>query len=130
MENWRLLDLGALPPLEAQTLYEAVAIALDRGLAPSTIILCNPASPYACLGFHQEIEEIDLDYCAKKNLPVIRRGQGGGATYLNSEQQFYQIVADEKSPVAPYAVDAFLKDFCDQQFTPARRWVCPRHSNQ
>lgn len=111
MENWRLLDLGALPPIEAQTFYEAVAIALDRGLAPSTIILCNPASPYACLGLHQEIEEIDINYCTKNNLPIIRRGQGGGATYLNNDQQFYQIVADEQSPVVPYAVDVFFERF-------------------
>jgi lipoate-protein ligase A len=111
LENWRLLDLGALPPLEAQTFYEAVAIALDRELVSSTIILCHPSKPYACLGYHQEVDEIDLDYCVRNYLPVIRRGQGGGATYLNSDQQFYQIVADEKSPVVPYAVNAFFEKF-------------------
>jgi lipoate-protein ligase A len=111
MENWRLLDLGALPPLKAQAFYEAVAIALDRGLVSSTVILCYPSKPYACLGYHQEVEEVDLDYCVGRDLPVIRRGQGGGATYLNSDQQFYQIVADEKSPVVPYAVNAFFERF-------------------
>jgi len=112
MENWRLLDLGALQPLEAQTLYEAVAIALDKGLAPSTVILCNPAKPYACLGFHQEIEtEIDIEFCQKHDLPIIRRSQGGGATYLDSDQQFYQVIADEKSPVVPYAVNDFFQKF-------------------
>ena len=112
METWRLLDLGALPPLEAQTLYEAVAIALDKGLVPSTVILCNPATPYACLGFHQEIEnEIDIDFCQKNNLHIIRRSQGGGATYLDSDQQFYQIIADEQSPVVPCAVDDFFAKF-------------------
>jgi len=112
METWRLLDLGSLPPLEAQTLYEAVAIALDKGLVPSTVILCNPAAPYACLGFHQEIEnEIDIEFCQRNNLPIIRRSQGGGATYLDGDQQFYQIIADEQSLVVPYAVDAFFEKF-------------------
>ncbi len=111
MEKWRLLNLGALPPLEAQALYEAVAIALDRGLVSNTVILCYPSMPYACIGFHQEVDEVDLDFCFENGLPIIRRGQGGGATYLNSDQQFYQIIADEKSPVVPFAVNALFERF-------------------
>lgn len=111
LEDWRLLNLGALPPLEAQSFYEAVAIALDRGLVSNTIIFCNPASPSACLGFHQQVDEIDIEYCEKNSLPIFRRGQGGGATYLDSNQQFYQIVADERSPVVPYAVNALFEEF-------------------
>jgi lipoate-protein ligase A len=111
-ETWRLLDSGGLDPLEAQCLYEAVALAIDRGQAPSTIILCYPAEPYVCLGFHQELEkEIDVKFCRKKGLPIIRRAVGGGAVYLDSGQQFYQIVVSEDSPLVPSEVDKFFEKF-------------------
>ncbi len=111
-ETWRLLNLGGLDPLEAQCLYEAVALAVDRGQAPNTIILCHPAKPYVCLGFHQELEkEINVEFCRKQELPIIRRLVGGGAVYLDSRQQFYQIVASEDSPFVPFAVDNFFEKF-------------------
>ena len=94
--EWRLLRLGALEPLKAQALYEAVAIAVGRGLVGRTVILCHPASPYVCIGYHQELEkEVDVDFCRSRGLPIIRRTLGGGATYLDSQQEFYQIVAPE-----------------------------------
>jgi lipoate-protein ligase A len=111
-ETWRLLNLGGLPPLEAQCLYEAVALAVDRGQAPNTIILCYPTRPYVCLGFHQELEkEIDVKFCQKQKLPIIRRPVGGGAVYLDSQQHFYQIVAGEDNPLVPFEVDKFFERF-------------------
>ncbi|MBS7653404.1 MAG: biotin/lipoate A/B protein ligase family protein, partial [Candidatus Bathyarchaeia archaeon] len=109
MEAWRLIDLGLVEPLVAQAFYEAVAEALHRGLVGNTLILLQPASPYVCVGYHQDLErEIDLDYCQKKGLPVIRRSQGGGATYLDSNQVFYQIVARD-SPVVPRNIDEMFR---------------------
>jgi lipoate-protein ligase A len=93
VEQWRLLDLGKAEPLKTQAFYEAVAEAVHRGVSPNTLILVQPASPYACIGYHQDLEkEIDLGYVEEAGLPVIRRSQGGGATYLDGDQIFYQIV--------------------------------------
>lgn len=111
-EEWRLLDLGPLDALEAQTLYEAVALAVDRGHSPNTIILCHPGEPYVCIGFHQELErEVDLAFCRERGLPIIRRPLGGGATYLDSGQQFYQIVASEESRLVPVEVERLFQRF-------------------
>ena len=100
MERWRLLNLGYSEPLVAQTFYESVAEAVHRGLSPNTLILLQPGSPYACLGYHQDLEkEIDLEFCEESGLPVIRRSQGGGATYLDSDQVFYQIVSKDSAAV-------------------------------
>jgi len=110
MENWRLIDLGMAEPYVAQCFYEAVALAVDRGLSPSTVILVQPSSPYVCLGYHQVLEkEIDVEYCKERGLPIIRRGQGGGATYLDSGQVFYQVVASEDSKVIPRKVDELFE---------------------
>jgi len=101
MERWRLLDLGYCEPLTAQTFYESVAEAVHRGESPNTLILLQPDRPYACLGYHQDLEkEMDLEFLKEEGLPVIRRSQGGGATYLDSDQVFYQIIFRDSDVVS------------------------------
>ena len=105
MESWRLIDLGNPDPYVAQSFYEAVAESVERGVSENTLIMLQPGSPYACIGFHQDLlKEIDVDFCRSKGLPIIRRGQGGGATYLDGNQVFYQIVAKD-SEVVPREVE-------------------------
>jgi len=105
-----LIDLGMAEPYVAQCFYEAVALAIDRGLSPNTIILVQPASPYVCLGYHQILEkEVDVEFCKKQGLPIIRRSQGGGTVYLNNDQVFYQVVASEDSKVIPHRVDELFE---------------------
>jgi lipoate-protein ligase A len=109
MEQWRLLDLGYSEPLVAQTFYEAVAEAVHRGLSPNTLILLQPGSPYACLGYHQDLEkEMDVEFCRSAGLPIIRRSQGGGATYLDRDQVFYQIISKETG-VIPRDIEAMFE---------------------
>jgi len=109
VEQWRLLDLGQAEPYTAQAFYEAVAEAVHRGTSPNTLLLVQPASPYACIGYHQDLEkEIDQEYVKKAGLPVIRRSQGGGATYLDNNQVFYQIVFRD-SGALPRKVDTLFE---------------------
>ena len=104
--------MGGLEPFSAQTLYEAVAVAVGKGSSPNTLILCHPAKPYVCIGYHQELEkEVDVDFCRLNSLPIIRRSQGGGAVYLDSNQQFYQIVAKMNDPSVPPNVEGFFEKF-------------------
>jgi len=104
--------LDVAEPLTAQTFYEAVAKAVDQGLSPNTIILVQPSSPYVCLGFHQKLErEINVEFCRSKNLSIIRRSQGGGAVYLDSNQVFYQIVATGESEAIPLSVENLFERF-------------------
>jgi lipoate-protein ligase A len=109
MEIWRLINLDYSEPLVAQTFYEAVAEAVHRGESPNTLILLQPASPYACLGYHQDLEkEMDVEFLLEKGLTVIRRSQGGGATYLDSDQVFYQIIFKNTKAV-PKDVDKMFE---------------------
>lgn len=109
VETWRLIDLGKAEPLVAQAFYEAVAEAVHRDLVPNTLIIVQPDSPYTCIGYHQDLEkEIDIEYIHERDLPVIRRSQGGGATYLDQNQVFYQIVA-KNSETLPRNVDKLFK---------------------
>lgn len=88
----RLLDLGTVPYLESQTIYHAVAYAME-GKGPNTISLMSPDRPYVCIGFHQDVDrEIDLDYCRAQGIPVLRREVGGGAVYLDGGQLFVHFI--------------------------------------
>ncbi len=85
----RLLDLGTVPYLRSQTIFHGIAYAMGDS-SPDTITLMSPREPYACIGFHQELEkEIDVDYCNKQGIHMMRREIGGGAVYLDDGQVFY-----------------------------------------
>ncbi|MEW6083037.1 MAG: hypothetical protein AB1607_00425 [Chloroflexota bacterium] len=88
----RLLNLGLIPPLQTQAVYHALAerISADE---QDAIILCRPNAPYLCLGYHQPFDSVfDAEECRRRRLPVLRRRLGGGATYLDENQVFYQCV--------------------------------------
>jgi lipoate-protein ligase A len=96
----RLLRLGLTDSWRTQAVYHAVA-ELMREDSPDTLILCRPREPYLCLGYHQVYEAVlDHELCRRRNLPVFRRQLGGGATYLDSDQLFYQcVVHHTRAPV-------------------------------
>lgn len=92
MKPIRLLNLGLISPLQTQSIYHALAERMTRD-AQDVIILCRPKAPYLCLGYHQVFENtFDAAECQRRGLPVLRRRLGGGATYLDEDQLFYQCV--------------------------------------
>ena len=110
-ENWRFVNLGAIDGLTIQNIYEAVAWSVSKGLAPNTIIFCYPSHPYVCIGVHQIAElEVDVDYCKLQNIPIIRRQVGGGAVYLDSNQQFYHVIVHINHPLAKKAIEDFYHE--------------------
>jgi len=92
MEPIRLINLGMIPSWQTQAIYHALAERMDED-QQDTIVICRPATPYLCLGYHQVFENIfDPAECNRRGLPVYRRRLGGGATYLDQNQLFYQCI--------------------------------------
>lgn len=92
MDSIRLLNLGRIAPWQTQAVYHLLAQRMTAD-EPDTIILCRPSAPYLCLGYHQILQSIfDRTECQQRGLPVFRRRLGGGATYLDSNQLFYQCI--------------------------------------
>lgn len=92
MKPVRLLNLGLIPPWQTQAIYHTLAerMSVDQS---DTIIICRPNAPYLCLGYHQVFESVfDTDECVGRGLTVFRRRLGGGATYLDQNQLFYQCI--------------------------------------
>jgi lipoate-protein ligase A len=92
-----LFNLGTRPWQDSQSIYHALA-----HLGREAICLVEPASPYVCLGYHQDaVKELDLEYIAREGIPVFRREVGGGAVYLDRGQLFYQFILRKDDPRVP-----------------------------
>ncbi|MBW2065955.1 MAG: lipoate--protein ligase family protein [Deltaproteobacteria bacterium] len=103
----KLYNLGKIPWQETQTVYHALA-----GLGREALSLVSPASPYVCIGFHQDAEqEVDMGFCRERGIPVFRREVGGGAVYLDGDQLFFHLVLRKENPIVPGRKEAFYRKF-------------------
>jgi lipoate-protein ligase A len=102
-----LFDLGKVPWEESQLLYHALA-----QLGRESLCLLSPATPYVCIGFHQDVvQEVDLEFCRANDIPVFRREIGGGAVFLDGNQLFFQLILHRDNPIVPKRIDVFYKKF-------------------
>jgi lipoate-protein ligase A len=112
LESWRLLDIGAIDPLETQTIYDMIAQGITEGESENTLIICWPAKPLVSLGYFQEIEaDIDTKFCRENDIFFTRRVIGGGGVYLDDGQMFYQLIGRIDSPTTPKKIDDYYRKF-------------------
>ena len=112
-----LFKLGKVPWEESQLMYHALA-----KLGRESLCLVSPATPYVCIGFHQEAQqEVDLEFCRANNIPVFRREVGGGAVFLDGNQLFFQLIIQRDNSIAPKRIDAFYKKFLQPVIEVHRR---------
>jgi lipoate-protein ligase A len=103
----KLYNLGKVPWEVSQLIYHALA-----ELGREALSLVSPATPYVCVGFHQDAaQEVDLDYCKANGIPVFKRDLGGGAVYLDGGQLFFHLILHRDNPVAPKRREAFYQKF-------------------
>lgn len=102
-----LFNLGKVAWHETQLIYHALA-ELNR----EALSLVSPASPYVCIGYHQDVaQEVDLEFCRQNEIPVFRRKVGGGAVYLDGEQLFFHLILHKNNAVIPPRKETFYKKF-------------------
>ena len=84
--------MGQIPGWQTQAVYHTVAELMTED-TPDTIIISQPSDTYVCLGYHQKLDHVfDQQTCEEKEIPILRRKVGGGGTYLDPNQLFYQCV--------------------------------------
>jgi len=92
-----LLNLSHLPSQQSMLIFHALARMGFEGL-----VIVSPEVPLVSIGYFQDAKkELDLDYCNKAGIPVMRREVGGGATYLDQNQIFYQLIWHKGNPCFP-----------------------------
>lgn len=102
-----LYKLGKIPWEETQLIYHSLAL-----LGREALCLVSPIKPYVCIGYHQDVnQEVDLEFCRDKNIPVFRREVGGGAVFLDGNQLFFQLILKRYNPIVPKRIDTFYKKF-------------------
>ncbi len=103
----KLYNLGKVQWHESQLIYHALA-----ALGIEALSLVSPATPYVCIGFHQDAEqEVDLEFCKANGIPVFRREVGGGAVYLDGDQLFFQLILRRDNPEVPMRKETFYRKF-------------------
>jgi len=102
-----LYTLGKIPWEETQLLYHSLAL-----LGREALCLVSPATPYVCIGYHQDLEqEVDLEFCRAHDIPIFRREVGGGAVFLDGNQLFFHLILKHDNPIAPKRIEAFYQKF-------------------
>ena len=95
-----LFDLGKLPGQQSMLIFHALA-----RMGIEALIIVSPKSPLVSIGYFQDAEqEVDLQYCKESKIPFMRREVGGGATYLDENQIFYQLIWRKDNPKFPKAI--------------------------
>jgi lipoate-protein ligase A len=95
-----LFDLGKLPGQQSMLIFHALA-----RMGIESLVIVSPQSPLVSIGYFQDAEqEVDLEYCKGSGIPFMRREVGGGATYLDENQIFYQLIWKRDNPRFPKAI--------------------------
>ena len=94
-------DLGKLPGQQSMLIFHALARMGIEGL-----IIVSPKIPIVSIGYFQDaLQEVDLQYCKESGIPYMRREVGGGTTYLDENQIFYQLIWKRDNPKFSKAID-------------------------
>jgi len=100
-KNMYFFDLGKLPGQQSMLIFHALA-----RMGIEALVIVSPKIPLVSIGYFQDAaQEVDLEYCRESGIPFMRREVGGGATYLDENQIFYQLIWKKDNPKFPKAID-------------------------
>ena len=95
-----VFDLRKLSGQQSMLIFHALA-----RMGIEALVIVSPKTPLASIGYFQDAEqEVDLQYCKEIGIPFMRREVGGGATYLDENQIFYQLIWRKDNPKFPKAI--------------------------
>lgn len=76
-----------------------------------SLVFVSPQTPLVSIGYFQGLDGVDLDYCNRHGISVMRRELGGGTTLLDKNQIFYQIILKKNNPMLPGSIDLLYRKF-------------------
>jgi lipoate---protein ligase len=88
----RVIDLGLASAVASQAAGYGIADAPAAGGRP-VVVLADPIEPFLSVGANQDIKRtIDLSFCCRRGIRIIRRRLGGGAIYIDRDQLMFHII--------------------------------------
>lgn len=98
--QWRLIDSGPCDAFYNMAIDEAIATEVKKGFAPPTLRLYSWNRPSLTLGCFQKASDINIEYCRRHDIPVVRRPTGGRAI-LHGDELTYSFSA--KTDLGPFS---------------------------
>jgi lipoate-protein ligase A len=100
---WQFRNTGYRTGASNMKYDEVLAESLVASDGPFVVRVFGWKPPAISLGWHQNVEEIDLEKCAETGIDVVRRPTGGRAI-LHSDEVTYSVamVASQKSVLSVY----------------------------
>lgn len=101
MGEWRLIYLNEFDAHMQMAIDEAMLILRSKNEIPNTLRFFVFKPSAITIGYFQSItEEVDLDFCRKHGISVVRRITGGGAVFHdeNGEITYSLVVSEEEAP--------------------------------
>lgn len=96
----KLFNLGEIPGLDSVTVFHALA-----RLGIESIVVASPQDPIVSVGYFENVDEsVDLNFCREHGISVMRREIGGGTTYLDQNQVFYELILRKGNPIIPIRI--------------------------
>ncbi|MGQ9559978.1 MAG: lipoate--protein ligase [Candidatus Oleimicrobiaceae bacterium] len=103
----QLFYLDKLPGQNSMLIFHALA-----RMGVESLVIVSPQDPLVSIGYFQDAkQEIDLEYLEKVKIPAMRREVGGGATYLDGNQIFYQLIWRRSNPHFPKKISEIYEWF-------------------
>lgn len=101
VQKWRYLSFSRRDAFENMAVDEAILRENQRKKMLPTLRFYGWNMPSVSLGYFQDIkEEVNVDFCRKNNIHVVRRPTGGKAV-LHGGDLTYSVVARENNPLFP-----------------------------
>ena len=111
-------DLGKLPGQQSMLIFHALA-----RMGIESLVIVSPKNPLVSIGYFQDAtQEVDLKYCRESGIPFMRREVGGGATYLDENQIFYQLIWKKDNQKFPRAIDEIYPWFSQAPIETYRKF--------
>ena len=102
-----LFDLGKLPGQQSMLIFHVLA-----RMGVEALVIVSPKNPLVSIGYFQDAErEIDLSFCRENGISFMRREIGGGGTYLDENQVFYQLIWKRSNPRFPVEMRQIFEEF-------------------
>ena len=107
---WRFIDLDKIDGYYSAAVFEALGSHVGAGLSPETILFWRVRSPVVYLGYHQCVEdEINVNFCKKGGIGIVRRILGGGCGFCDKEQILFSVIGREDGVIPHDIQEAYTK---------------------
>jgi len=105
--QWRLIDSGPCSAPYNMALDEAIALSVRKDDAPPTLRFYGWDRPSLSLGCFQKSADLDLAYCRRNSIPVVRRPTGGRAILHGDELTYSFSVRTDQAPFAKGLLESY-----------------------